>query len=182
MWLTTLGALLFGTLGVLAPLRMDHLGASSVAIGAAFLVSAGCAAASSPIVGRFSDRRGWREPVLLGLCASALWVILLPIPESPALLFLLIVIADPFFGLSYPSAGALISSGAEHVGLAQGYAFALFNIAWASGQVIGEAGSAGLAQATSDAVPYALLCALCAATAMAVHRRGPRAAPASQLS
>jgi MFS family permease len=182
MWLTTLGALLFGTLGVLAPLRMDHLGASSVAIGAAFLVSAGVAAASSPIVGRLSDRRGWREPVLIGLCVSAVAVILLPIPESPALLFLMIVVSDPFFGLSYPSAGALISHGAEHVGLNQGYAFALFNIAWASGQVVGEAGSAGLAQATSDAVPYALLCLLCVATAMAVKRRGPKAAPASQLS
>jgi predicted MFS family arabinose efflux permease len=182
MWLTLLGALLFGTLGVLAPLRMDDLGASSVAIGAAFLVSAACAAASSPVVGRLSDRRGWRQPVLVGLCASAVAVALLPLPQSAAVLFVLIVVSDPFFGLPYPPAGAMISHGAEHVGLDQGYAFALFNIAWASGQVVGEAGSAGLAQATSDAVPYALLGVLCVATAVAVNRRGPRRQPASQLS
>jgi predicted MFS family arabinose efflux permease len=182
MWLTTLGALLFGTLGVLAPLRMDHLGASSVAIGAAFLLAAAGAAALSPVIGRLSDRSGWRRPVLFGLCASAIWAILLPLPSSPALLFILIVLADPFFGLPYPPAGAMISHGAEQVGLDQGYAFALFNLAWASGQVIGEAGSAGLAQATSDAVPYALLSVLCLATVVALRRRGPRTQPASQLS
>jgi MFS family permease len=182
MWLTLLGALLYGTLGVLAPLRMDHLGASEVAVGAAFLLAAAAAAAASPVVGRLSDRSGWRRPVLFGLCASAVWVVLLPLPSSAALLFALIVLGDPFFGLSYPPAGAMISHGAERVGLDQGYAFALFNIAWASGQVIGDAGSAGLAQATSDAVPYTLLGALCLATLVVVNRRGPRAQPASQLS
>ena len=68
------------------------------------------------------------------------------------------------------------------MGLDQGYAFALFNLAWAGGQVVGNAGSAGLAQATADAVPYALLAALCLATIVTVGRRGPRTSPASQLS
>jgi MFS family permease len=182
MWLTLLGALLFGTLGVLAPLRLDELGASEVVVGAAFLLSAAGAAASSPIVGRVSDRQGWRRPVLFGLCTSALWVLLLPLPTSVALLFVLIVIADPCFGLPYPPAGAMISHGAERSGLDQTYGFALFNIAWAGGQVVGDAGSAGLAQATSDAVPYALLSVLCVATVVAVKRQGTRAHPASQLS
>jgi MFS family permease len=182
MWLTTLGALLFGTLGVLAPLRMDHLGASEVAVGASFLLAAAAAATTSPVVGRLSDRIGWRKPVLFGLCASAIWVVILPLPQTAAVLFVMIVVADPFFGLSYPPAGAMISHGAEGVGLDQGYAFALFNIAWGLGQVIGDAGSAGLAQATSDAVPYTLLGALCLATIMVMRRRGPRAEPASQLS
>ncbi|HEX6459631.1 MAG TPA: MFS transporter [Thermoleophilaceae bacterium] len=182
MWLTLLGALLFGTLAVLAPLRLDHLGASEVAIGAAFLLAAAIAATSSPFVGRVSDQRGWRGPVLFGLAASAVWVVLLPLPQSPALLFAFVVLADPFFGISYPPAGAMISHGAETVGLDQGYGFALFNLAWAGGQVIGDAGSAGLAQATSDAVPYALLSAVCLATLVAVNRVGPRAQAASQLS
>jgi MFS family permease len=182
MWLTMLGALLYGTLGVLVPLRMDHLGASTVAIGAAFLLAAAVAATASPVVGRLSDRSGWRRPVVFGLSASAVCVVLLPLPSSAALLFALVVLADPLFGLSYPPAGALISHGAEHVGLDQGYAFALFNIAWAGGQVIGDAGSAGLAQATADAVPYVLLALLCVVTLVTVSRR-PRPQPAaSQLS
>ncbi len=182
MWLTLLGALLFGTLAVLAPLQLDRLGASEVAIGAAFLLAAAIAATSSPFVGRISDQRGWRRPVLFGLAASAVWVVLLPLPQTPALLFVFVVLADPFFGISYPPAGAMISHGAEAVGLDQGYGFALFNLAWAGGQVIGDAGSAGLAQATSDAVPYALLAAACVATLVAVNRVGPRAEAASQLS
>jgi hypothetical protein len=64
----------------------------------------------------------------------------------------------------------LISDGAQATGLGQTYAFGLFNLAWAGGQVIGGAGGAGLAQATSDAVPYALLAALSLATILVVRR------------
>jgi hypothetical protein len=53
----------------------------------------------------------------------------------------------------------MISDGSRETGLAQAYAFGLFNLAWAGGQVIGAAGRAGLAQATSDAGPYAPLAA-----------------------
>jgi MFS family permease len=184
MWLTTLGALLYGTLGVLVPLRMDHLGGSEVAIGGAFLLAAAVAAGASPLVGRMSDRSGWQRPVSFALIASAVCVLLLPLPTSAALLFVLVVLADPLFGLSYPPAGAMISHGAEGVGLDQGYAFALFNIAWAGGQVVGNAGSAGIAQATADAVPYVILSCLCVITVVRVIRsRGPRQQPApAQLS
>jgi MFS family permease len=171
MWLTTLGALLYGTLAVLAPLRLNHLGASNVTVGAAFLIGAAIAALASPVVGRISDRRGWRLPVLAGLCASTVWVVLLALPRSVALLFIFVVVADGVFGLSYPPAGAMISDGAERSGLAQGYAFGLFNLAWAGGQVLGGAGSAGLAQATSDLVPYSVLALLCVLTVVAVRRQ-----------
>jgi MFS family permease len=174
MWLTTLGALLYGTLAVLAPLRLSALGASNITVGAAFLVGAGIAALASPVVGRVSDRRGWRLPVLAGLSASTVWVVVLALPQSVALLFGCVVVADSLFGLSYPSAGALISDGAEQRGLALGYAFGLFNLAWAGGQVLGGAGSAGLAQATSDVVPYSLLAVVCLATVIALRRQTAR--------
>ncbi len=174
MWLTTLGALLYGTLAVLTPLRLSQLGASNVTVGAAFLSGAAIAAIASPVVGRISDRRGWRGPVLAGLCASTVWVVLLAVPRGVALLFAFIVVADSLFGLSYPPAGAMISDGAEQRGLAQGYAFGLFNLAWAGGQVIGGAGSAAIAQATSDLVPYSLLALLCGLTVIAVRRQAAR--------
>ena len=182
MWLTTLGALLFGTLAVLSPLRLDHLGASGVAIGGVFLVGAAAAAVTSPVVGRLSDRHGWQCPVRTGLLASAAMAILLPLPASAALLSVLVVLSDPSFGASYPPAGAMISAGAERVGLDQGYAFGLFNLAWGAGQVIGDAGSAGLAQATSDAVPYALLSAMCLATVLVFNRRSDVPQPATRAS
>jgi MFS family permease len=172
MWLTTLSALLYGTLAVLAPLRLSQLGAGSVTVGVVFLLGAAAAGVVSPFAGRMADRRGWRVPVLVGLCASTVWVSLLALPRSVALLFGLVVVADPLFGIQYPPAGAMISDGAEATGLAQPYAFGLFNLAWAGGQVIGSAGSAGLAQATSDAVAYSLLAALCFATVLAIRQSG----------
>jgi MFS family permease len=176
MWLTTLAALLYGTLGVLAPLRLSHLGASDVTVGIVFLVGAAVAGVLSPFVGRVADRRGWRVPVLAGLVASTIWAPVLALPRTVALLFAFVVVADPLFGVQYPPAGAMISDGAERVGLGQTYAFGLFNFAWAGGQVIGAAGSARLAQSTSDAVPYALLGVLCLATVLALRRTGRRAA------
>lgn len=174
MWLTTLSALLYGTLSVLAPLRLSQIGASNVTVGVVFLLGAAAAGVVSPLVGRVADRRGRRIPVLAGLCASAVLVALLSLPRTVALLFALVVVADPLFGVQYPPAGAMISDGAEQAGLGQTYAFGLFNLAWAGGQVIGSAGSAGLAQATSDAVPYALLAVLCISTAVAVRQAGRR--------
>lgn len=178
MWLTMLAALLYGTLAVLAPLRLSHLGASNVTVGAAFLSGAAVAGLSSPLVGRLSDRRGWRAPVLAGVCASTVWIVLLALPRTVAPLFGLVVVADGLFGVSYPPAGAMISDGAQSVGLEQAYGFGLFNLAWAGGQVIGSAGSAGIAQATADVVPYSLLAVLCLITAVAVasQRRVVRAA------
>jgi MFS family permease len=176
MWLTTLGALLYGTLAVLAPLRLNHLGASNVTVGAAFLTGAAFAALVSPVVGRISDRRGWRVPVLAGLYVSTIWVVLLALPRSVALMFAFVVVADSLFGVSYPPAGAMISHGSEETGLGLGYAFGLFNLAWAGGQVLGGAGSAGVAQATSDVVPYSLLASLCLLTVLAVRRQAARVA------
>lgn len=177
LWLTALAALLYGTLAVLAPLRLSRLGASSATVGLAFVGGAALAAISSPLVGRLSDRSGWRRPVLSALCVSMVWALLLTLPRAIALLFALVVVADGVFGLPYSPAGAMISEGAERVGLAQSYGFALFNLAWAGGQVIGGAGSAGLAQATADAVPYSLLAGLCALTVAAIARRRRGLAP-----
>ena len=178
MWLTLLGALMYGTLAVLAPLRLSQLGAGNVTVGLAFLVGAAAAGVAAPLVGRLADRRGWRVPVLSGLAAATVVCALLALPRSVALLFALVVIADPLFGVPYPPAGAMISDGAEGSGLGQTYAFGLFNLAWAIGQVVGGAGSAGLAQVTTDAVPYLVLALLCAATVVVNSRQRTRAASA----
>ena len=65
---------------------------------------------------------------------------------------------------------ALLSDGAEALGIAQGLAFALSNVGWSIGQTGGSAASARLADATSDAVPYLLLSALALATCIVLAR------------
>jgi hypothetical protein len=74
---------------------------------------------------------------------------------------------------------AMLSDGAEAVGVAQGFAFALVNLAWATGQTAGAAGSARLADLVGDNVPYLVLAGISALTlAMLVRRLGSGAAPA----
>jgi MFS family permease len=164
MWLITMPGVLFGTVGVLAPLRLAELGAGTVAIGAVFLVSAALEGVTSPVVGRMSDRRGRIGPALVGLAGSGVAMALLPWPDSTSLLAVLVVMAGPVVGILWSPAIALLSDRAAELGLEQGVVFALLNLAWSVGQTCGDAGSARLAQATSDTVPYVALAVVCAIT------------------
>jgi predicted MFS family arabinose efflux permease len=170
MWLIAVPGLLFGTIGVLAPLRMDDLGAGAVAIGAAWLAASALESGVSPVVGRVSDRRGRLFPCLLGLSAGAVVMLLFPLPNRIWQVVLLVIVAAPTIGMLWAPSMALLSDGAEALGIAQGFAFALSNLGWSIGQTAGSAASAGLADATSDAVPYLLLSALCAGTVAALLR------------
>jgi MFS family permease len=162
VWLMVVPGLLFGTLNVLAPLRMDALGAGAAVIAACFLVAAGLEAVVAPVVGRISDRRGRRAPALAGLAAGAAVMALLPWPSAAWQLGALIVLAAPAIGILWSPAIATLSDGAERHGIEQAIAFALVNVAWALGQTAGAAGSARLAEATADRVPYLVLAAACA--------------------
>ena len=56
---------------------------------------------------------------------------------------------------------AMLSDGAERVGLEQGLAFGLMNLTWATGQTLGNLGGARIGEAAGDEVAYLLLSALC---------------------
>ena len=164
MWLTTLPGVLFGTVAVLGPLRLDELGAGAAAIAAAFLAAAAIEAIVAPVIGRLSDRRGRYLPSVIGVAGGGLIMLLLPWPETALGLGVLIVFAGPLVGMLYTPAMAMLSDGADHAGVSQGFAFAFVNLAWATGQTAGAAGSARLADATDDRVPYLVLAAVCAIT------------------
>ncbi len=161
--LITLPGLLFGTVAVLGPLRMHDLGASAAAIGAVWLVAAAFEAVVSPLAGRFSDRHGRSGPLLAGLAAGMVTFALLPWPNSAWLLGLLIILGTPAVGLLWAPSMAMLSDGAEALGLEQGLAFGLMNLTWATGQTLGDLGGARLGQAAGDALPYLLGSAICAA-------------------
>jgi len=170
IWLVTLPALLFGTLSVLAPLRLSELGFGAIAIGAVYLVSAGAEAVLSPLLGRFSDRRGRRLP-LLGACAGAAVVTaLLPWPEHRFVLAVVVFAAGVAFGSFWAPAMSQLSDVAEAQGLDHGFAFALVNLAWAPGQALGASGGGSLADLTSDTVPYLVLSAASLLTLAALWR------------
>ena len=168
MWLTLLAGVAFGVVDVLAPLRLSRLGVSAVMIGATFLASAAIEAGLSPMAGRLSDRRGELVPVRLSLAAGVAVSLLAPVVVPAPALIPVLIVGLPAFGTLFAPATALLSFGADRLGLNQGLAFGLGNLAWAAGQAGGAAASGGIAQATSDFVPYALLAGVCLGTLIAV--------------
>jgi MFS family permease len=170
VWFVLLPAMLFGVLGVLAPLRLSDLGFGAVAIGGVYLCSAAVESANNILVGRASDRRGPMFPITLGLAGSIVVACLLPWPDNAYALGFLVVCGGLAFGTFFTPAMTMLSQRAEHRGLDYGYAFALVNIAWAPGQSLGAAGGGALAQATSDTFVYLVLAGVCASTLAGVLR------------
>jgi predicted MFS family arabinose efflux permease len=176
--LITVPGLLFGTLSVLGPLRLDELGAATAAIGAIWLMSAAFESIVSPLAGRFSDRRGPLAPLLGGLIGGAITFALLPWPGDAVTLGILIVIGSPVIGLLWAPSMSMLSDGADAVGLEQGLAFGLMNLTWATGQSLGDVGGARLGQAAGDEVAYLMLSAVCI-VAFLVLRAGSVRRPAT---
>jgi MFS family permease len=164
MWLVALAAILFGTLTVLAPLRLDRLGFGATAIGAAFLLSAAFEAAASPALGRIADRRGPAPLARGALVSSAAVSLALPWPGSSWLVAALVVAAGLAYGAFWVPGMSLLAGGADRIGLDQSLAFALFNLAWASGEGVGAIAGGSLGHRLGDAVPYGGAAALCALT------------------
>jgi MFS family permease len=164
LWLVALPALMFGTLTVLVPLRLDELGYAAAAISGVFIASAALEATISPVVGHMADRRGRRYPITIGLVASAGALALLPWPQHGPVLAVVTIASACAFGVFWAPAMSLLSASAERIGLDVAWGFAVANLAWAPGQATGAALGGTLARATADALPYLLLSALCLAT------------------
>jgi MFS family permease len=174
LWLTFLAGLALGVVEVLAPLRLNRLGAGAVVIAGVFLGAAAVEAVLSPVVGRLSDRRGRMVPVRLSLIGAIAVSVLAPLLRPAPVLVVALVIGLPAFGTLFVPAAAMIGDGADRRGLHHGLAYGLGNLAWAGGQGVAAAASGALAQATADAVPYLLLATMMASTALVLRRRGDR--------
>ncbi len=175
MWLTLLAGLAFGVIDVLAPLRLGRLGVDAALIGITFLASAAIEAGLAPLSGRLADRRGPLVPVRISLTAAVVVSLLAPVAAPAPWLIALLIVGMPAYGTLFTPAMTLLSAGADRLQLNQGLAFGLGNLAWASGQGIGAAASGGIAEVSSDFVPYALLATACLVTLVAAGPRGSRA-------
>ncbi len=179
-WLVALPSALAGLIDVLAPLRLDDLGATGIAVGAVFLIAAAIEATVSAAVGRLSDRRGPMFPIRAGLVASGMVALLAPVPASIALLGVIVAVVFLAMSLIWSPAMALLSDNGEAAGLDLAFASALVSLAWAGGQVFGGSVLTAVADATSDTLAYGLIAAAFAATFAVLHAAGGfRAAPSA---
>jgi len=170
MWLMVLPALLFGVVAVLVPLELGRAGWSAAAIAAAFIAAAAVEMVVAPLLGRFSDRRGRLLPVRFAVTGGVVVSIALAFADGPGPIVVLLIAAAVSFGAFWAPAMALLSEGAERIGLAQGLAFGLMNAAWGAGNWVGPSLGGALADVAGDALPYALMAVVCLATLLVVTR------------
>lgn len=110
----------------------------------------------------------------VSLVAAVAVALAIPFVSPLAVLVALLVVGLPAFGVLFVPASAMISDGADRRQLHQGLAFGLANLAWAAGQGVAAASAGALAQASDDALPFALLAAVFGGTALALRPSGRR--------
>jgi MFS family permease len=170
LWFVALSPLVFASLAVLVPLQLDSLGWGAAAVGAVFLVSAGFETVGHPLLGRWSDRSGFRPPVLAGILSSAGILLVLPLVANPWIVAVLVVIAGVAFNATLVPGTNLFSHGAEKANVDQAIAFGVNNFAWASGYAIGAPLSGFLADLRGDALAYGVLAVVCLLTLFTLRR------------
>ena len=163
-------SLMFGTVEVLVPLRIDDLGGGHLAIAAGFIVGAGLEAGLAPIAGRYSDRVGRRVPFVIGtgICAFSMVGIAAAQALEPVLAAL--ILGSLGAGICFAPALTTLSETADLSGLQQGFAAGLSNMAWAAGQTAGALAGGGIASATGYAVPSLAVAALLLFTSAYAYR------------
>lgn len=172
-------SLAFGFLVVVAPLKMDELGASPWLIAAAFAVGSAVEAVVGPWVGRVSDRVGRVGPYMIGLAVMSAAIVAIGLFNLLPLLALAVVTCAFGAGLSFTPASTLVTDAATSSGLNQGYASGAANVAWGGGQMLGAVGGGFLAGAAGFLLPSLVTVVIVAA--VAVIARGTVQPMASEI-
>jgi len=170
LWIVACAALMFGSLNLLLPLRLDAVGATGGLIALVWVLSAAFESVVNPLAGRRADRRGWSGIARTGLVGGAIVVLLIPLPDSVAPLALIGIASGPVIGLLWTPGLVLLGEGSDTAGFDHTYAFALMNLAWAGAQTVATVGGGALAHVTSDMLPLALVASVALVTALALTR------------
>ena len=152
---------LLGTIGVLGPLRLSHLGAGPRGIAVTFLVAAALGVLLRPVVGRWADRWGTATVTRVLLLAAIPATLAIPTLQNWWTLSGLMVPTICIYGLLWAPVMARLSRSYEAQGVAPAQGFALMNLSAGVGIVLGSAGGAEVAQLEGDAIAYAALAAAC---------------------
>ncbi len=159
-------SLAFGFLVVVAPLKMDELGASPWVIAAAFAAGSAVEAVAGPWIGRVSDRVGRTGPYLIGLAVISVAVVSIGVFDALPLLAAAVVTCAFGAGLSFTPASTLLTDAATSSGLNQGYASGAANVAWGGGQMLGAVGGGFLAGAAGYLLPSLVTVVIIGAVAL----------------
>jgi predicted MFS family arabinose efflux permease len=180
--LTALGGMTSGAIDVLAPLRLDRLGAAPAVVAGTWIAAGTAEVALSPWAGRLADRRGAAAAgrVLLAWAAAA--VLAVPLAGRAGWLAVLLAAGVPACGSLCVPGAALLSTGADRLGLHQGTAAGLGNLAWSAGQAGSAMAAGAAAQAASGLAPAGALAGLCLLALAALRPRARPSGPAAGVA
>jgi len=153
IWLLAAPSFAFGMTVLVAPLKMDDLGASPFLIAAAFAAGSVTEAIVGPLVGKLSDRVGRTGPYLVGAVVVAFAVAALGTFSTLPAIFIAVVFIAFGSGMAFTPASTLVADVAAGAGLNQGYASGTSNVAWGGGQMLGAFGGGLLASAGGYLLP-----------------------------
>ncbi|MFT4048413.1 MAG: MFS transporter [Solirubrobacterales bacterium] len=155
VWLLGAAAFAFGVVIVLAPLRLDSLGASAVMIALAFAAGSIVETFVGPLTGRISDRVGRQAPFQLGAILATFAILGIATLDARWLVAAALLCFSFAAGMAFAPALALTADRASGAGIDQGYASGFTNVAFGGGQMLGAL-SAGALAASSDLLPAAV--------------------------
>ena len=171
-------SLMFGAIDVLLPLRVNALGGGHALIAIGFIGGAAIESVLAPVAGRLSDSVGRRAPYVLGMLICAAGMVAFAFAGSLATVIGSLLLTSLGSGLCFAPAMTLISDSAEDVGLHQGYAVGVTNMAWAAAQVFGGVAGAAVAGVTGDSAPSIAIAVILVLTILYAFRAlGPEPHP-----
>lgn len=156
--ITLVSAAVLGLIEVVAPLDLeDRLGLSASAIGLLFAGSIAVDAVSSPLGGRWGDRRGRLGPAIVGLAVTALSVILLAVLPGLAGAAVALGVYGAGFALSFASSIPWLDDSFEEQ--ERGLGYGVQNLLFAAGYAVGPLLGGWLLELSGADLAYALTAA-----------------------
>ncbi len=162
----------FGTIDLLVPLDLGHLGASTAAIAAALTAGALLGAVVGPPGGRLVDRLGAGAVGLGTATAIALFPLVLAFGLPRGGLLAVLVIGGPVFTVGAAAMYPLASAGADVAGIPHVAVNGILGASWATGFTIAPVAASLIASAASQAVAFSVSAALIVPLLVLVARDG----------
>ncbi len=182
LWLQAMPGFLAGSIGVVAALRLSGLGASTSTIAAVFLVGGAVQAAVSPLAGGWTDRVGPLRPIRGGFLAAALLIAATGLLERLVLLGASVALALGATAWVLTPATAALTTGVERAGEDSSLGFALMNLAFAPGAILGAVLAGVLRDTAGDGTALGVVALVCVGTALVPARLALPVEHAKQLS
>jgi hypothetical protein len=178
--LQALPGFISGALGLLLTLRLAQLGTTANGIAATFFVAALVQGAGSVLVGRRVGIVGAGRPALVGVLAAGCLTACFVAIDNALLVSATLVAVYAATAVILVSGASLLSAAVARAGQVSAFGYALMNLAFAPGAIVGSIASGALRQGAGQGPALIMVSVVCLCTAIPLLRRRPEGRLAAQ--